>query len=89
MDYKLYLTIWIAFLVTLIALKLFGMFSGESEFDITVESIGPDGKMMPPLLLDGKYSSDSFHVKMKAAAVPLGAGQVPIEATFGSITGNY
>ncbi len=32
MDYKLYLTAWIAFLVTLIALKLFGMFSGESDF---------------------------------------------------------
>lgn len=84
MDYKLYLTAWIAFLVTLIALKLFGMFSGESDFDITVEGLGPDGKMMPAGVLDGKYSSDSFHVKMKASPGP-GAPMM----TMGSITGNY
>jgi len=71
-------------LVTLIALKLFGMFSGESDFDITVEGLGPDGKMMTAGILDGKYSSDSFHVKMKASEGP-GA---PLMTT-GSITGNY
>lgn len=84
MDYKLYLTAWIAFLVTLIALKLFGTFSSESDFDITVEGLGPDGKMMPAGILDGKYSSDSFHVKMKASQFP-GSSLV----TLGSITGNY
>jgi len=84
MDYKLYLTAWIAFLVTLIALKLFGMFSGESDFDITLEGLGPNGKMMTAGILDGTYSSDSFHVKMKASGAP---GASPV--TMGSITGNY
>jgi hypothetical protein len=84
MDYKLYLTAWIAFLVTLIALKLFGMFSGESDFDITLEGLGPDGKMMTAGILDGKYSSDSFHVKVKASPGP----GVPLMA-LGSVTGNY
>jgi len=84
MDYKLYLTAWIAFLVTLIALKLFGMFSGESDFDITVDAAGPDGTSWRPVMLDGKYSSNSFHVKMKASPDP----RVP-SMTMGSITGNY
>ena len=84
MYYKLYLTAWIAFLVTLIALKLFGMFSGESDFDITLEGLGPDGKMMTAGILDGKYSSDSFHVKVKASPGP----GVPLMA-LGSVTGNY
>jgi len=84
MDYKLYLTAWIAFLVTLISLKLFGMFSGENDFDITVEALYPDGKMMTAGVLDGKYSSNSFHVKMKASPDP----GSPL-MTMGSITGNY
>lgn len=84
MDYKLYLTAWIAFLVTLIALKLFGMFSGESDFDITVEGLGPDGKMMTAGILAGKYSSESFHVKMKASPRP----GIPF-VTLGSVKGNY
>ena len=86
MDYKLYLTAWIAFLVTLIALKLFGMFSGESDFDIRVEGLGPNGLMMTAGMLDGKYSSDSFHVKMKVGTGRDGTGPL---VTAGAITGNY
>ncbi len=40
--------------------------------------------MMTAGVLDGKYSSDSFHVKMKAAPGP-GAPLM----TMGSIAGNY
>jgi hypothetical protein len=35
-------------------------------------------------ILDGKYSSDSFHVKVKASPGP----GVPVMA-LGSVTGNY
>ena len=79
MDYNLYLMAWIAFLITLITLKLFGMFSGERDFDITIEGMGMGG------VLDGKYSPDSFHVNVKASQEP---GGTPL-VTLGNITGNY
>lgn len=93
MNYILYLTAWIAFLVTLIAFKLFGMFSGERDFKIAVEGLNPGGKgMMQIGVLDGKYSSNSFHVKAKVSPPPPPPGMPVYDGalmTMGSITGNY
>lgn len=59
MNHNLYLILWIAIMITLLTLKYFGIFGGETDFDVTINAARGD-KLVPIGGLDGKYSSEPF-----------------------------
>lgn len=83
MNYSLYLTFWIAIMITLLTLKCFGIFAGETDFDVTI-SAERGGKLFPLGVLDGTHSSNSFKVNIKGTPYP-GGPTMPV----GSISANY
>jgi len=74
-------------MITLVTLKCFGIFGGETDFDVTINARQPpSGELRPLGLLNGTYSSNSFKVKMMGMRpVPGGPMTLPI----GSISANY